>query len=369
LNNIPNKAKPIKILFVLKNFSRSGGVEKITLNLAHQLKEQGYDVGIFIMNGVSVSTEKFNGFSTFIGDNGGVKGILKYTMHLACFIKNGQYSLVVSAKEQANLLTFLASIFNKNFTPIYTRHCAFDVSDQELSVKNITRLYSLYSKGRGKIVAVSTDLANYIKQKLPKAANKVYCCPNPVVNYTLFEKSVNNSDNFKHNKPYMCAVGRLCEQKGYDLLLTSYKIAMDENSDIPDLLIVGEGSDLDELTLQRKNLNLEEKVHFTGFTTNPYYIMTNSELFLLSSRHEGLPTVLIEALALQKNIVAFDCPTGPKEILQNGKYGTLVPVDDVHEFAKSINELLKNPIEIPESAIEQYTYEKSSNAYLALLNK
>jgi glycosyltransferase involved in cell wall biosynthesis len=96
--------------------------------------------------------------------------------------------------------------------------------------------------------------------------------------------------------------------------------------------------------------------------------MSNSELFLLSSRNEGLPTVLIEALALKKNIVAFDCPTGPDEVLQHGKYGTLVPVGDIEFFAKSINQLLNNPIEIPENAIEKYTFEKSSNAYLALVN-
>ena len=365
-----NHAMPkVKVLFVLKDALRGCGVTKVTLNLATQLKEQGHNVGIYIMDGSNGQLEQFKPFATFIGNNGGVKGILKYSIHLAKFIKNEQYSLVVSAKEQANILTYCASLLNGLFTPIYTRHCAFDVSDQELSVKNITRLYNLYSKGRGKIVAVSNDLANYIKQQLPKAANKIYFCPNPVVNHTLFEKSVNNTDNFSHNKPYMCAVGRLCEQKGFDLLLTSYKLASDENPNLPDLLIVGEGPDLDILSEQRKSLNLEDKVHFTGFTTNPYYVMANSEIFLLSSRHEGLPTVLIEALALQKNIVSYDCPTGPREILQNGKYGALVKVGDVQGFATNINKLLNNPIEIPKSAIEKYTYEKSAEAYLALVNK
>ena len=97
--------------------------------------------------------------------------------------------------------------------------------------------------------------------------------------------------------------------------------------------------------------------------------MANSEIFLLSSRHEGLPTVLIEALALQTNIVSFDCPTGPKEILQNGQFGALVSVGDVQGFANNINKLLKEPMDIPKSAIEQYTYEKSAEAYIALVNK
>jgi glycosyltransferase involved in cell wall biosynthesis len=143
---------------------------------------------------------------------------------------------------------------------------------------------------------------------------------------------------------------------------------LDSNPNIPDLVIVGEGPDFDKLHKQRNELELTDRVHFSGYTTNPYYILNNSELFLLSSRNEGLPTVLIEALALKKNIVAFDCPTGPDEVLQQGKYGTLVPVGDIESFAKSINQLLNNPIEIPDNAIEKYTFEKSSNAYLALVN-
>lgn len=364
-----NHAMPkVKVLFVLKDALRGCGVTKVTLNLANQLKDQGHEVGIYIMDNSHAQLEQFHHITTFVGNKGGSKGILKYFFHLSRHIKNQNYNLVISAKEQANILTFLASLISKNFMPIYTRHSSFDVSEQDLSAKTLVKLYSLYGKGRGKIVAVSNDLANYMKLRMPKAAKKIYCCPNPVVNHVLFEKSSDNLDNFSFSKPYMCAVGRLCEPKGFDLLLKIYRLAMDDNEDIPDLVIVGEGPDLEELKLQCKSLKLESRVYFTGYMTNPYYIMANSELFLLSSRNEGLPTVLIEALALKKNIVAFDCPTGPDEILKHGEYGTLIPVGNIELFAHSINQLLKNRIEIPEKAIEKYTYKESSNAYLALVN-
>jgi len=355
------------ILFVLKHFSISGGVEKVSLNLAYQFKSEGHNVSFFVMDGKDVPTELYDDFQVYAGNNAGIKGILKQTFKLVKCIKKGNYNAVISAKEQANILTYLASLLCRQFVPLYTRHCAFDVSDQELSVKTIQRLYRLYSSGRGKIVAVSEDLATYIRQEIPKASNQVYFCPNPVVNQTLIDKGNLNSDGFEHPHPYFCAVGRLCEQKGFDLLLRSYAHAIQIEANLPDLVIVGNGElELDLIKLA-VSLSITDKVKFNGFTKNPYYIVKNSEMFLLSSRHEGLPTVLIEALALQKKIVAFDCPTGPREILKNGLYGALVPAQNVELFAEAMIKMFNTTLTVPCEAVESYTYTKSAESYLALI--
>lgn len=361
--------KKINVLFVLKNFSRSGGVEKITLNLIDELARQGYKVGVFIMDGKGVAADRFSTINHFIGCEGGILGIIKHTNKLSRFIKDGKYDLVISAKEQANLLNFIVKLINRKFTPVYTRHCAFNVSDQDLTVNQIKMLYNLYSFGRGKVVAVSNDLAKYIEEEIPRLSNKVYVCPNPVIHPKLHEMALTNTDHFIHNKPYICAVGRLCEQKGFDVLLNIYKMALADNPDIPDLIIVGEGSDLASLNKLKQKLNLDGKVYFSGYTENPYYIINNSLLFLLSSRHEGLPTVLIEALALKKSIVSFDCPTGPREILNDGEYGVLVPENDVSTFAFSINKLLTSPKVLTGFEAINYTSERSLASYLALVDK
>jgi glycosyltransferase involved in cell wall biosynthesis len=356
------------ILFVLKHFSVSGGVEKVSLNLAYQFKSEGHNVSFFIMDGKAIPCEVYNDFQVCAGNNAGIKGILKQTVKLIKWIKKGKFTAVISAKEQANILTYLASLFCKNFVPIYTRHCAFDVSDQELSVTAIQRLYRMYSKGRGKIVAVSEDLAAYIKNEIPKAANQVYFCPNPVVNQDLLDKGNTNSDDFNHPSPYFCAVGRLCEQKGFDLLIQSYAKAIKIEPNLPDLVIVGNGELETDLKQLAEELSINDKVKFNGFTSNPYYIVNNSEMFLLSSRHEGLPTVLIEALALQKKIVAFDCPTGPREILKDGLFGTLVPAQNIDLFADEITKMFTSDLTVPRDAIDPYTYPKSAASYLALMN-
>lgn len=357
------------VLFVLKDFSRSGGVEKVTLNLANEFVSQGHQVGIFIMDARGIDHDLFSKFNTYLGNSGGVLGVVKYALTLSNFIKKNQYKLVISAKEQANLLNFAAQFLCKNYTPIYSRHCAFDVSDQDLSVNQITQLYKLYAKGRGKIVAISNDLAVYIKKQLPTIKNKVHFCPNPVVNEDIYKLASNNTENFFHSRPYLCAVGRLCEQKGFDLLLNIYSFSLEKNPNLPDLVIVGEGEDLEQLKSLRQELSLEDKVFFKGYSSNPYYIIKNSELYLLSSRHEGLPTVLIEALALKKGIVAFDCPTGPREILDNGRYGELISVGELQQFAMSINKKLALPINLTGEEIINYTFERSAKAYLALLEK
>lgn len=358
----------MNILFVLKDFPSGGGVEKVSLNLAYQYKIEGHKVSFFIMDGNAITDEIYNNFETYAGRNSGLKGILKQTLKLMSWIKKGQYAVVISAKEQANILTYLASLFCTTFTPIYTRHCAFDVSDQELSVKSIQRLYYFYGKGRGKIVAVSDDLAKYMKQRIPKINQQVYFCPNPVVNQALLDKAALNTDNFEHPRPYFCAVGRLCEQKGYDLLLKSYAKALVIDKDLPDLVIVGEGELEAKLKQLAVELSIFKKVNFSGYTTNPYYVMKNSEMFLLSSRHEGLPTALIEALALKQKVVAFDCPTGPREILKDGKFGSLVPPQNIELFAKSIVATLKSNLTVPDEAVAPYTYPRSAASYLALVD-
>lgn len=357
------------ILFVLKDFPLGGGVEKVSMNLAYQFKSDGHKVSFFIMDGTGIPVQLANDFEVVTGTKSGLKGILSQLPTLLRFIKNGHYQAVIAAKEQANILTFLASLLNRNFTPIYTRHCAFDVSDQELSEKTIQRLYRFYSKGRGKIVAVSEDLSKYIQLQIPSASEHIHFCPNPVVNQELLDKGEKNSDDFNHPNPYFCAVGRLCEQKGFDLLLQSYAMALLIEPTLPDLVIVGDGELKESLIKQAKELCIIDRVKFNGFTKNPYFIVNNAEMFLLSSRHEGLPTVLIEALALQKKIVAFDCPTGPREILKDGEYGSLVPAQDISLFAEAMVKVFNTNKIIPSEAIEPYTYPKSAASYLSLMDK
>ena len=130
------------------------------------------------------------------------------------------------------------------------------------------------------------------------------------------------------------------------------------------LIIVGDGPDrlmLEQLVHQH---HLESNVSFVGHQSNPYPYFAQSDLFVLSSIREGLPTVLIEALAFGMKVVSTDCPSGPREILNDGEYGQLVRPSDSDALAHSIISSLKSPSPtVPNFVFDQYKVESAVSAY------
>lgn len=117
-----------------------------------------------------------------------------------------------------------------------------------------------------------------------------------------------------------------------------------------------------------EELGLEQDVSLPGFVTNPYAYMARASLFVLSSRWEGLPTVLIEALCCGTLVVSMDCPSGPREILRDGQYGQLVPVGDADALARTIETTLESKTPSPPSESWQpYELENVVNQYVNLL--
>lgn len=348
------------ILFVHKTFSRSGGVERVSINLARQFRSDGHRVCFFVTGQPGEgSLELAKEFDVVHGPGGALARLKR----LSRLIDERQVDYAVAAKEQANILLWLVSLANRRFLPVFARHCAFDVSDQKLSPRMIGILYNLYALGRGRIVSVSKLLADEIAKVLRFGKKQLRVCANPVVAPGLFEQAETNSEEFSHPRPYVCGVGRLCEQKGFDQLLNSYAKVKASRPDYPDLLLVGDGPDRQALAQQAERLGIAASVRFVGFTRNPYFVIKRAQAFLLSSRHEGLPTVLIEALALNCPVVAFDCPTGPREILADGQYGYLVAAGDIEGFSVAMTAVMDAPKSAPASAVDPYRYEAAAAAY------
>lgn len=133
--------------------------------------------------------------------------------------------------------------------------------------------------------------------------------------------------------------GRLRPQKGFDVLLNA--IAQVHSLAHPvQLVILGQGSAESDLRRQAAELGLAGQVRFLGFQANPFPYFRTADVFVLSSRFEGNPNTLIEALACRVPVISTDCPTGPREILQDGQWGPLIPVDDVEQLADSLRQVL-----------------------------
>lgn len=140
------------------------------------------------------------------------------------------------------------------------------------------------------------------------------------------------------------AAGRLAPQKGFDVLLEAFarvRGAIPEAS----LRILGVGPDREALVARATSLGLGERVTFPGFAANPLEDFARSEVFCLSSRYEGLGMVVVEAMGVGTAIVSTDCPHGPREILEGGRCGTLVPVGDADALAEALIAMLRDPAE------------------------
>jgi glycosyltransferase involved in cell wall biosynthesis len=166
--------------------------------------------------------------------------------------------------------------------------------------------------------------------------------------------------------PVVLGVGRLTRQKDFRLLIRCFAAVRQRRC--ARLIILGEGEQRAELEDLVRELGLERDVSLPGYRDNAMAYMARSKVFVLSSAWEGLPTVLIEALAAGTQVVSTDCPSGPREILQGGRLGALVPVGDVDSMTRAVNDALERPgAAVSPEALAPFTRDAAVGHYLSLV--
>lgn len=211
---------------------------------------------------------------------------------------------------------------------------------------------------------VSEDLARFVS--LP--AEKLRVISNPIVAPEIEELARAPVDHawFDGSAPVFVAAGRLRPQKDFPTLLRAFSLVRARRP--VRLLILGEGPERERLEALTRELDLTSDVSLPGATTNPYAYMARSTAFILSSRWEGLPTVLIEAMSCGAPVVATDCPSGPREILADGRYGALVPVGDVEALAAAMEDALDGKLAPPPvESWRRYSIDAVVDEYVPLL--
>jgi glycosyltransferase involved in cell wall biosynthesis len=219
------------------------------------------------------------------------------------------------------------------------------------------------------VIAVSKSVKDDLVKSLSLSPEKIKTIYNPVISdYILAKAREEIIHPWFHSKdlPIILGVGRLDKQKNFPLLINAFAKVRQECPSR--LMILGEGPDRSELEALVQKLGLEEDVELPGFQNNPYPYLANADVFALTSNWEGLPTVLIEAMALNTPVISTDCPGGSSEILNHGQYGELVPVNDVEEMQKALQRILTGEIQSTDTQwLNQFTVEAAGKKYLNFL--
>lgn len=256
--------------------------------------------------------------------------------------------VVLSFMKGMSLIAMLStSLYGRRRTRWIARegNNAFAVIDDEIKnplgrtlVKTLTR--RCY-RSTDCLLALGDAMATGLSRDLELDPGKVRVIHNGVDIQRVERRMIEPPEPFRMERPYVVTVGRLEWQKAHDVLIKAFK--QSTHCEGLDLLILGEGSARRQVEGWIKDAGLTGRVHLPGFVDNPWAYIRQSRAFALPSRWEGFPNVLVEALACGVPVIAADCDYGPREIIQDGDSGLIVPVDDVDALARSLDDVLGSP--------------------------
>jgi glycosyltransferase involved in cell wall biosynthesis len=285
---------------------------------------------------------------------------------LAKYIRTEQPDTILSAIFTANLCAILAAKIARKGTRIVTSEVSptsFDMatSSRWTTTVNKTAAKILYPFADN-IIAVSKGIRSSILESKLARPSRVRVIYNPIISQECPQSNASDMAN-----KTIVACGRLEAQKDYPTLLRSFRLVRNERN--VKLLILGEGSLRSELEATVDKLGLSEDVIFTEFVPCPLQYMKNAAVFVHTAAYEGFGVVLLEALTAGCPIVATDSPGGVREVLANGKFGTLVPVGDNEAIAKAILDILdgRKIFSDPVDHLKQFDINCISESYLKVL--
>jgi glycosyltransferase involved in cell wall biosynthesis len=290
------------------------------------------------------------------------------------YLKREQPDVLLADKDKVNRLALWARFLARVPTRVAVR-LGINVS-QNLATRSVWTRWSqrlsirLFYRWADVIVVpsegVAVDLASLAK--LPR--ERISVLPNPVVTPELLARSAEPTGDpwlDAADLPVILGVGELSSRKDFETLIRAFALVRRVRP--CRLVIVGRGRQRDDLLALATELGVAESVKLPGFVDNPFAYMHRASVFVLSSRIEGFGNVLVEALAAGAPVVSTDCPSGPREILDNGRYGKLVPVGDAEAMARAIAETLNRPLapELRRAAADRYAVDNSAHRYLEAL--
>jgi len=348
-----------------------GGVEKNLFIISNYLATKINNIELITCN--NNYRKKFSSKINIISPNNNFfwnkRRLIKYLLCLVILF----YRIIVHNRKvliiafQANIYAILvAKILN---VKIITRSNSSPSGWSKNYFKNL--LFKFLLKKADKIIVNSFEFQKEFYSKFKIHTVFIY---NPFDKKIIDSKSINKlKDNFFNNSNLkIINVGRLTEQKDQITILKSLKFINPKFN--VKLIIIGKGTQYNFLNEYIKENNLYSNVKLLGYTNNPFPYIKFSDILVLTSKFEGLPNILLEAQYLKKYIISTSCPTGPREILSNGKYGSLIKIGDYKDLAKKINNYYKKKKLINKmilqgfKAMNRFDYETNCKKYFQVIN-
>lgn len=323
-----------------------GGVEKTNIRLSKYFREHGYEVDFLSLSFTDHFKKEMDDMGirriTLQADRtiGAISELKRYMISQQ---QNAEQLYMISCQNFANIITALSIPKNREKVKVIFSErlhpAEFCFNGKEKKGGVILFLMKLLYKKADAVVANSKETAREI-ERITGVETKAIYNPTLTGNYEELAQEPVEQEWFCGEHPIIISTGRLAYEKGYDTLLRAFAKAQKEIDSR--LVIIGEGEKRAELEKLAKELHIDEKLWMPGYDANPYKYVSKADVFVLSSRFEGLPNTLIEALAVGTPCVSTRCKSGPEEILLDGEGGLLVDVDDEEQMAKAICLLIKD---------------------------
>ena len=345
--------EPAHIAVLIPNLL-GGGAERYAVNISRELSRRAHRVDLVVGHPRGPLLEDVADGVRLVG-LGHAHNSANF-LKLARYLRREQPHALLAAQPGANIIAVLAQRLTGVATRIVVSQHTNLMATQQHGIVGIRPVVLdrlsrwTYPRAHG-LVAVSHGVAEGLTDVYGISPESITVIYNPVITRELIERFDAEPDQAMDRligwdtRPLVIAVGRLTHEKGFDKLIEAFSKV--RASQPARLIILGEGPDRRALEGLVESFDLTEDVQMPGHLKNPLPLLKRASAYVLSSRFEGLPTVLIEALYAGVPIVATDCPSGPSEILANGEHGLLTPVDEVTSLAAGIEQALTGGVPVP----------------------
>ncbi len=359
-------------LAILISFSGAGGVERMVLNLVEEFVHRGYRVDLLLIRAEGEHLRELPEGVNVV--RLGVQHTLASVRPLARWLREHRPPVLLVAKDRAGR----AALWARRLSGVDTRIAIRLGTNLSAALagrgwlKRITRTLPMRWSYRmaERVIAVSRGVAEDTARVTGLPPERISVAHNPVITprlLALAEEPVEHPWLGDPEAPVILGAGRLTRQKDFPTLIRAFAQARATRP--CRLIILGDGGQRNELLALAAELGVAGDLDLPGFAANPYAWMRAADLFVLSSRWEGSPNVLTEAMACGTPVVSTDCPSGPRETLQDGRFGPLVPMGDAAALGQAILDTLAHPPggEVMRAAVADFAVARSADEYLDIL--